>query len=79
MNFNKPGNVFTSKFVGSGPSSYKKKNLLGSGLIQAENHCHITHRITGVLDVFHRPVFFGVEARRFGNWISFRPQVKGPN
>jgi hypothetical protein len=23
------------------------------------------------------PVFLGVETRRFGNWIYFRPQVKG--
>jgi hypothetical protein len=26
---------------------------------------------------FHRPVFCGVETQRFGNWICFRPQVKG--
>jgi hypothetical protein len=26
---------------------------------------------------FGRPVFLGVETRRFGNWICFRPQVKG--
>jgi hypothetical protein len=37
----------------------------------------LIHRITGVLDFFHRPVFLGVETRRFGNWICFRPQVKG--
>jgi hypothetical protein len=30
MNFNKTGKVFTSKFVGTGPSSYKKKNLLAA-------------------------------------------------
>jgi hypothetical protein len=29
-----------------------------------------------VLEFFHRPVFLGVETRRFGNWICFRPQVK---
>jgi hypothetical protein len=34
-------------------------------------------RITGVLDFSHRPVFLGVETRRFGNWICFHPQVKG--
>jgi hypothetical protein len=39
MNFNKTGKVFTSKFVETGPSSYKKKNLLGHGLIKVENHC----------------------------------------
>jgi hypothetical protein len=25
----------------------------------------------------HHHVFLGVETRRFGNWICFRPQVKG--
>jgi hypothetical protein len=39
MNFNKTGKVFTSKFIGTGPSSYKKKNLLGHGLLKVENHC----------------------------------------
>ena len=29
---NKIGKVFTSKFVGTEPSSYKKKNLPGRGL-----------------------------------------------
>jgi len=33
------GKVFTSKFVGTGPSSYKKKNLPGCGLTKAEKHC----------------------------------------
>jgi hypothetical protein len=41
MNFNKPEKVFTSKFVGTGPSSYKKRNLLGRGLITVENQCSI--------------------------------------
>ena len=35
----KIGKVFTSKFVGTGPSSYiKKKNLPGRGLIKVEKH-----------------------------------------
>jgi hypothetical protein len=38
---------------------------------------YMAHRITGSLDFFHRPVFLGVESRRFGNWLSFRLQVKG--
>jgi hypothetical protein len=29
MNFNKNGKVFMSKFVGTGPSSYIKKELTG--------------------------------------------------
>jgi hypothetical protein len=37
----------------------------------------IAHRITGFLDLLHRPVFWGVETRRFRNWICFRPKVKG--
>jgi hypothetical protein len=34
------------------------------------------HIITGFLDFCHRPMYLGVETRRFGNWICFRPQVK---
>jgi hypothetical protein len=32
------GKVFTSKFVGTGPSSYEKKNLSGPGLTKVEKH-----------------------------------------
>jgi len=32
------GKVFTSKFVGTDPSSYKK-NLLGRGHTKVEKHC----------------------------------------
>jgi len=39
MNLKKIGKVFTSKFVGTGPSSYKKKNLPGRGLPEVEKHC----------------------------------------
>jgi hypothetical protein len=38
MNLKKIGKVFTSKFVGIGPSSYKKNNLPGRGLTKVENH-----------------------------------------
>jgi len=38
MNLKKFGKVFTSKFVGTGPSSYKKKNLPGRGLTKVEKH-----------------------------------------
>jgi len=34
----KIGKVFTSKFVGTGPSSYKKNNLPGCGLTKVEKH-----------------------------------------
>jgi hypothetical protein len=35
------------------------------------------HRITGFLDFFFLTVFWGLQTRRFGNWVCFRPQVKG--
>jgi hypothetical protein len=38
MNLKKFGKVFTSKFVGTGPSSYGKKNLPGRGLTKVEKH-----------------------------------------
>jgi len=38
MNLKKTGKLFTSKFVGTGPSSYKKKNLPGRGLTKVEKH-----------------------------------------
>jgi len=34
----KIGKVFTSKFVGTGPSSYKKNNLPGRGLAKVEKY-----------------------------------------
>jgi hypothetical protein len=33
------GTIVTSKFVGTGPSSYKEKNLPGRGLTEVEKHC----------------------------------------
>ena len=35
----KIGKVFRSKSVGTGPSSYEKKNLPGRGLTEVEKHC----------------------------------------
>ena len=34
----KNGKVLTSKFVGTGPSSYEKKNLRDRGLTKVEKH-----------------------------------------
>jgi hypothetical protein len=31
--------------------------------------------ISGFMDFIHRPVFEGTQ--HFGNWMCFRPQVKG--
>jgi hypothetical protein len=38
MNLEKIGKVLTSKSVGTGPSSYEKKNLPGRGLTMVEKH-----------------------------------------
>ena len=38
MNLKKIGKVFTSKFVGTGPSSYKKE-FTGPRLTKVEKHC----------------------------------------
>jgi len=38
MNLKKNGKLFTSKFVGTGPSSYEKKILPDRGLTQVEKH-----------------------------------------
>ena len=38
MNLKKIGKVFTSKSVGTEPSSYKKKNLSARGLTKVEKH-----------------------------------------
>ena len=39
MNLKKDGKLFTSKSVGTGPSSYEKKNLSGRGLTRVEKQC----------------------------------------
>jgi hypothetical protein len=39
MNLKKIGKVFTSKFVWTGPSSYKKNHLPCRGLTKVEKHC----------------------------------------
>jgi len=38
MNLKKNGKLFTSKFVGTGPSSYEKRYLPGRGLTKVEKH-----------------------------------------
>jgi len=48
MNLKKIGKVFTSKFVGTGPSSYEKKNLPGRGLTKFEKHCSSGYRVQNV-------------------------------
>ena len=36
----KIGKVFTSKFVGTGPSSYEKRIYPGRGRTEVEKHCY---------------------------------------
>ena len=46
----KIGKVFTSKLVGTGPSSFKKKNLPGRGPTKVEKHwsrINFTFPVTG--------------------------------
>jgi len=51
MNLKKIGKVFTSKFVGTGRSSYKKNNLPGRGLTKVEKHwCSLPLDLTAVSD-----------------------------
>jgi len=49
MNLKKIGKLFTSKFVGTGPSSYEKKNLPGRGLTKVEKHWSTTAALLGTL------------------------------
>jgi len=42
MKLQKNGKVFTSKFVGTGPSSYEKRYLPVRGLTKVEKHCSNT-------------------------------------
>jgi len=56
MNLKKIGKLFTSKFVGTGLSSYKKKNLPGRGLTEVEQHdlywpCVVSHCCQGCTTV----------------------------
>ena len=44
----KIGKVFTSKFVGTGPSYYKKKNLPDRGLTKVEKHWYRRNLLPGV-------------------------------
>jgi hypothetical protein len=57
-------------------SAPAEPNMLNLRRITHQSYIISLHRITGVLDFFHYPVFLRVETRRFGNWICFRPQVR---
>ena len=54
----KIGKVFTSKFVGTGPSSYKKKNLPGRGLTKVEKQCNKFPRILLILFLIMALIFW---------------------
>ena len=52
----KIGKVFMSKFVGTGPSSYKKKkDSPGRGLTKVEKHC-LRPQVNGLVTVWSGPV-----------------------
>jgi len=46
----KIGKIFTSKFFGTGPSSYKKKDLPGRGLTKGEKHCCRQYKKEALID-----------------------------
>ena len=48
----KNGKVFTSKSVGTGPSSYEKKNLPVRGLTKVEEHCSTASLSVRMLTIF---------------------------
>jgi len=41
MNLKKNGKVMMSESVGTGPSSYEKKDLLDHSLAKVEKHCYM--------------------------------------
>jgi len=49
MNLKKIGKVFTSKFVVTWPSFYKKKNLPGRGLAKVEKHYPRTKSVVSII------------------------------
>jgi len=56
------GKVVTSKFVETGPSSYKIKNLPVRGLTKAEKHwhrAHVSYRSTRCYNDGRRTIFQG--------------------
>ena len=60
MNLKKFGKVFTSKFVGTGHSSYKKRTLPGCGLTKVEKHC-VRSSLTEMLQI---PMWLTVRSSR---------------
>jgi hypothetical protein len=50
----KIGKVFTSKFVGTGPSSYEKKILPARGLTKVEKHWYSVFKMYGIKCVIGR-------------------------
>ena len=55
MNLKKIGKVFTSKFVGTGPSSYKKKEFTGPRSHEVEKHWYKGQRlpVTTLINLIH--------------------------
>jgi hypothetical protein len=61
----------------SNPLPFQFPSLPSSELFYRYFINYSAYRISGFLDFFQRPMFWGVETRRFGNWICFLPQGKG--
>jgi len=65
----KIGKVFTSKSVGTGPSSYENKNLPGRGLTKVQKHCckGMKNRQAALVVFMH---VFTKEHRRKGSFYT---------
>ena len=81
--------IFTSKSVGTGPSSYEKKNLPGRGLTKVEKHCctvspaaHLQPHMFLLQE--GSPLLWGLSVRAYldekitGRWIGREGPVPWP-
>ena len=76
MNLKKNGKIFMSKFVGTGPSSYEKKNLPARGLTKVEKQCcnlslnklnciGFEYRVFGIAVNTFRNAYFEIIIRKY--------------
>jgi hypothetical protein len=77
MNLKKIGKVFTSKFVGTGPSFYKK-NLPGRSLTMVEKHCsRMCVSLCEWFQEYQRHVLpFASKVKQKNFWDCWPPEVE---
>jgi len=77
MNLKKNGKVFTGKFVGTGPSSYAKKNLPGRGLTKVEKRCsNSTSAVKGIPPCYLSGMFIAMFIKT--RLLSLSPNLTKP-